>query len=121
MMMVFHPQADEQSKVVNKIITMYRHCMTGSSSPLGSMDVMDGILLQFRLPGIPLHRIPHEPPAVRLYNHGTTCVLVVNQQLLNRYEFLLEILDCLEQAQHYKTYYDLKHHAMEFLSRVGAS
>jgi hypothetical protein len=39
----------------------------------------------------------------------------VSQQLAERDEFLVEIRDCLEQAQqHYKSYYDKKHRDLQF-------
>jgi hypothetical protein len=52
---------------------------------------------------------------LRAYSAGEIQLLVVQQQLCDRDEFIMEVCDRLEQAQqHYKAAYDRKHQDMEF-------
>jgi hypothetical protein len=59
-----------------------------------------------------------EPPLVHTYTTGEARLPVVQQQMAERYKFLMEIRERLHQAQqHYKTVYDGKHR--EVLFEVG--
>ena len=56
-----------------------------------------------------------EPPALRAYEPGEARLPAVEQQLLERDEFIAEIRDRLEQAQQYsKHQYDKKHRELSF-------
>jgi hypothetical protein len=56
------------------------------------------------------------PSVVRSYTQGEARLPAVQQQLLERDEFLLEVRDRLEQAQSYdKAAYDKKHRDVEFM------
>jgi hypothetical protein len=55
------------------------------------------------------------PPSISSFTPGATRVPTVAQQLVDRDEFLVEVHDRLNQAQqHYKDYYDKKHHDLKF-------
>jgi hypothetical protein len=56
------------------------------------------------------------PPSLRSYTKGEARLPAVQQQLLERDEFLLEVRDRLKQAQSYhKAAYDKKHRDVEFM------
>ena len=56
-----------------------------------------------------------DPPILRAYEQGEARLPAVEQQLLERDEFLAEVRDQLEQAQQYaKVQYDKKHRELSF-------
>jgi hypothetical protein len=117
----FHPQSDGQSKATNKILTMYLRCLTGDRPRqwfrwLPWVEFYYNSSFQASLHTSSFRVVyGHEPPLVRMYAGDETRLLAVHQQLLERDEFLEEIRDRLEQAQHHqKLFFDRKHHAVEF-------
>jgi hypothetical protein len=57
-----------------------------------------------------------DPPSLIAYEPGETRLLAVAQQLQVRDEFLVEIRECLEQAQQYhRSQYDRRHREVDFL------
>jgi len=56
-----------------------------------------------------------DPPILRAYKQGEARLPAVEQQLLERDEFLAKVWDRLEQAQQYaKVQYDRKHRELSF-------
>jgi hypothetical protein len=57
-----------------------------------------------------------DPPTVRSYSLGETCLLTVDAQLRDHDEFLAEVRERLEQAQQqHKAFYDHKHQPLDFM------
>jgi hypothetical protein len=57
-----------------------------------------------------------DPPSLRSYTPGVTRLPAVNQQLLERDEFIREVCERLEQAQqYYKGAYNKKHRDVQFV------
>jgi hypothetical protein len=121
MLMVFHTRTDGQSEAVNKIITMYLSCLSRDHPrqwvhwlPWAEFCNNSAFqsLLRTSLFCVVYGR---DPPAIPQYTPGSARVPVVDQQLVDRDEFLSDIRDRLEQVrQHYKNAYDVKHYAVEF-------
>jgi hypothetical protein len=120
----FHPQSDGQAKATNKIIRMYLGCLSGDRPCdwlrwLPWTDFCYNSAYQSSLHTSPFRVVyGREPPLVHTYTAGEAHLPVVQQQMAERYEFLMEIRERLHQAQqHYKTVYDGKHR--EVLFEVG--
>jgi hypothetical protein len=120
----FHPQFDGQTEVVNKIITMYLRCLTGDRPQqwlqwLPWAEFCDNSAYQSSLHTSPFRVVfCRDLPSIRSYEPGMMHVPAVAQQLAEHDEFLAEIRDRLEQAQqHYKSYYNKKHRALQFSVR----
>jgi hypothetical protein len=117
----FHPQSDGQSKVVNKVIIMYLHCLIGDRPRqwlqwLTWAEYCYNSSFHASICASPFHVVyGRDPPSLRAYTDGDIRLPVVQQQLCDRDEFIMEVHDRLEQAQqHYKAVYDCKHRDVEF-------
>jgi len=120
----FHPQSDGQSEATNKIIAMYLRCLSGDRPRhwvrwLPWAEFCYNSSYQASLKTSPFHVVyGRDPPILRAYEQGEARLPAVEQQLLERDEFLAEVRDRLEQAQQYsKVQYDRKHRELSF--RVG--
>jgi len=117
----FHPQSDGQSEATNKIIAMYLRCLTGDRPRqwvrwLPWAEFCYNSSYQASLKTSPFKVVyGRDPPALRAYEQGEARLPAVEQQLLERDEFIAEIRDRLEQAQQYaKVQYDKKHRELSF-------
>jgi hypothetical protein len=118
----FHPQTDGQSEAANKIIIMYLRCLVGDHPRdwlkwLSWAECCYNTAFQSSLRTSPFRVLyGRDPPSLRSYTLGEARLPAVQQQLLERDEFLLEVRDRLEQAQSYhKAAYDKKHRDVEFM------
>lgn len=100
----FHPQTDRQSKVVNKIITMYL-CCTSSDHPRDWLDWMPWVEFCNNSPfhsalrTSPFQVVYGRPPLSLLsYEHGTADTIAVDDMLARRDEFLAAFRERLLQA-----------------------
>lgn len=117
----FHPQSDEQSEVVNRVIDMYLRCLAGDRPkewlrwlPWAEFCYNSSFQTALRAT---LFKVVYgrDPPTLVTYKPGVARVAAVDRQLLERDEFLVEIREHLLQAQDsMKTQYDLTHRAIEF-------
>jgi len=117
----FHPQADGQSEATNKIIAMYLRCLTGDHPRqwirwLPWAEFCYNSSYQASLRTSPFKVVyGRDPPVLRAYEPGEARLPAVEQQMLERDEFLAEVHDRLEQAQQYaKHQYDKKHRELSF-------
>jgi len=86
---------------------------------MGPLVALGRILLQFVISGLLVNiTLPcglWAPPILRAYEQGEAQLPAVEQQLLERDEFLAEVRDWLEQAHQYaKVQYDRKHRELSF-------
>jgi hypothetical protein len=117
----FHPQSDEQSEVVNNIITMYLRCLVGDRPRqwlkwLPWAEYCYNTAFQSSIRTSPFRVVyGREPPSLRPAAAEEARVPAVHEQLWERDEFVLEIRERLEHAQQrYKGFYDRKHREVEF-------
>jgi len=117
----FHPQADGQSEATNKIIAMYLRCFAGDHPRqwirwLPWAEFCYNSSYQASLRTSPFKVVyGRDPPVLRAYEPGEARLPAVEQQMLERDEFLAEVHDRLEQAQQYaKHQYDKKHRELSF-------
>ena len=117
----FHPQSDGQSEATNKIIAMYLRCLSGDRPRhwvrwLPWAEFCYNSSYQASLKTSPFRVVyGRDPPILRAYEQGEARLPAVEQQLLERDEFLAEVRDRLEQAQQYsKVQYDRKHRELSF-------
>jgi hypothetical protein len=117
----FHPQSNGQSEVVNKIITMYLHCLIGDRPRqwlkwLPWAEYCYNTAFQSSIRTSPFRVVyGREPPSLRPASAEGAHVPAVQEQLRERDEFVLEIRERLKQAQQrYKGFYDRKHREVEF-------
>jgi hypothetical protein len=121
----FHPQTDGQSKVVNKIITMYLQCATGDR-PRSRVDWLSWAEYCYNthyptaLRATPFEVVYGRPPPPPLpHQEGAAQTEAVDVLLRDRDKFLAEVRERLLQAQQYaKRHYDEHHREVEF--DVGA-
>jgi hypothetical protein len=120
----FHPQANGQSEATDKIIAMYLRCLTGDRLRqwlqwLPWAEYCYNSSFQASLHASPFKVVyDRDPPSLRTYSPSEARLPAVDAQLKERDEFLEEICDRLEQAQHHhKEYYDRKHRPVDF--KVG--
>jgi hypothetical protein len=118
----FQPQTDGQSKVTNKVITMYLHCLAGDRPKtwlqwLPWAEYCYNTSYQTALRTTPFHVVyGRAPPPMIPYQLGATRVTATNQQLRNRDVFLQEVRDRLLQAQSVmKAAHDKQHRYLEFM------
>jgi hypothetical protein len=117
----FHPQTDGQSKVTNRVITMYLRCLA-SDRPrswlrwLPWAEYCYNTSFQTTLKATPFQVVyGHAPPPLLPFSEGTTKVAAVDKQMRDRDVFLAEVKDQLLQAQALiKTAHDKVHHQVEF-------
>ncbi|XP_071678585.1 uncharacterized protein [Lolium perenne] len=117
----FHPQTDGQSEVVNKIIAMYLHCITGDR-PRAWVDWLAWAEYCYNTSyHSVLHDTPFEvvygrpPPAMLPYASGTARTETADDLLRTRDEILVEARQRLLQAQQLaRRYYDAHHREAEF-------
>ncbi|KAJ1264897.1 hypothetical protein BS78_08G037100 [Paspalum vaginatum] len=112
----FHPQSDGQSEVTNKIIAMYLRCLTGDCPRqwlqcLPWAEFYYNSSFQASLGTSPFRVVyGWDPWTFRPFKPNSATLPAVEQQLVDRDEFLAEIHDRLEQAQQYhKAQYDRRH------------
>jgi hypothetical protein len=117
----FHPRADGQSEVTNKIIAMYLRCLTGDGPRqwlewLPWAEFCYNLSYQQSLKTSPFQLVyGRPPPSVRSYTGGGAWLPAVDKAMRDRDEFLSEVRDRLEQAQqHYKVVYDRRHRPVVF-------
>ncbi|WVZ89345.1 hypothetical protein U9M48_035766 [Paspalum notatum var. saurae] len=117
----FHPQSDGQSEVTNKIIAMYLRCLTGDRPRqwlqwLPWAEFCYNSSFQASLGTSPFRVVyGRDLPTVRPFQPDSATLPAVEQQLVDRDEFLAEIRDRLEQAQQYhKAQYDRRHRDVMF-------
>ena len=100
----FHPQSDGQSEATNKIIMMYLRCLTGDRPRqwlrwLPWAEYCYNSSYQASLKTSPFRVVyGRDPPTIAAYGPGDSKLPTVEQQMLERDEFLAEIRDRLEQA-----------------------
>jgi hypothetical protein len=106
----FHPQYDGQAKATNKINGMYLRCLSGDWPRdwlrwLPWVEFCYNLVYQSSLCTLPFRVVyGQEPSLMHAYTAGEACLLVVQQEMEERDEFLMEIREHLHQAQqHYKT------------------
>jgi len=121
-MSAFHPQSDGQFEATNKIIAMYLRCLTGDRPRqwvhwLPWAEFCYNSSYQASLKTSPFRVVyGWDPPILRAYKQGEARLPAVEQQLLERDEFLAKVWDRLEQAQQYaKVQYDRKHRELSFV------
>jgi hypothetical protein len=117
---VFHPQTDSQSEVVNTVIAMYLHCVTGDR-PRSWVDWLSWAEYCYKTsfhtalcatPFEVVYRRP--PPPILPYTVGAAKTEEANALHRNRVEMLAEVRQRLLQAQQLsKKYYDANHHDLE--------
>jgi len=117
----FHPQSDGQSEATNKIIMMYLRCLTGDRPRqwlrwLPWAEYCYNSSYQASIKTSPFRVVyGRDPPTIAAYGPGDSKLPAVEQQMLERDEFLAEIKDRLEQAQQQaKSQYDKTHRHVEF-------
>lgn len=101
----FHPQADGQYEVVNKIIAMYLRCITGDR-PRAWVDWLPWVEYCYNtsfhstLRTTPFQVVYGGPPlALAPYQPGITSTKTVDEMLQERDILLVEVCDRLLQAQ----------------------
>lgn len=105
MSFAFHPQSDGQSKVVNRIITMYLRCLEGDRPRtwlqwLAWAEYCYNTSYQSAIQSSPFRVVyGGDPPTLLSYQPGAARVAAVDRQLIDRDEFLEEVKECLLQAQ----------------------
>jgi len=117
----FHPQTDDQSEVVNKVIAMYLRCVTGDR-PRAWVDWLSWAEYYYNTSfHIALRAMPFEvvygrpPPPMLPYSPGTARTETADAFLRSRDEMLAEVRQHLLQAQQLsKKYYDAGHRDVEF-------
>jgi hypothetical protein len=117
----FHPQTDGQSEVVNKVITMYLHCVTGDR-PRAWVDWLAWAEYCYNTSyHSTLHASPFEvvygrpPPPMLPYEPGMARSETAGDLLRTRDEILAEARQRLLQAQQLaRKYYDAHHREAEF-------
>jgi hypothetical protein len=94
LMTAFHPQSDRQSEVVNKVITMYLHCLTGDRPQqwlqwLPWVEYCYNTSFHSSLRST-LFKVAYsqEPPSLHAYMPGAARLLAIHQQLMERDEFI---------------------------------
>jgi hypothetical protein len=117
----FHPQTDGQSKVTNKIITIYLRCLAGDRPRswlrwLPWAEFCYNTSLQSALKTTPFEVVYGRPPPPHLpFQSGSTRVAAVDQQLRDRDIFIADIKERLHQAQGImKTHHDQSRRQVEF-------
>lgn len=117
----YHPQSDGQSEAANKFIMMYLRCLTGDRPRqwlrwLPWAEYCYNSSFQASLRTSPFRVVyGRDPPTITSYRPGDSRLPAVEQQMVERDEFLLEIRDRLEQAQQYaKLQYDKSHRQVLF-------
>jgi hypothetical protein len=117
----FHPQTDDQSEVVNKVIAMYLRCVTGDW-PRAWVDWLPWAEYCYNTSfHTALRTTPFEvvygwpPPAMLPYKAGSARMDTVDSLLQDRDEVLAEVREQLLQAQQLsKKYYDVSHRDLEY-------
>jgi hypothetical protein len=100
----FHPQSDGQSEAANKVISMYLMCLMGDLPRqwlkwLLWVEFCYNSSFQASLKTSPFQVVyGREPPSVRTYTQGEARLPAVASQMLERDEFLVEIIEHLVQA-----------------------
>jgi len=115
---------DGQSEAANKIIMMYLRCLT-DNRPCQWLRLLPwaefccNSSFQASLKTSTFRVVyGHDPLSIRSYEPGDSRLPAVEQQMLERDEFLVEIRDRLEQAQQFaKQQYDKTHRLVVF--KVG--
>jgi hypothetical protein len=117
----FHPQTDGQTEVVNRIIGMYLRCLSGDRPKdwirwLPWVEFCYNSSFQTAICDTPSRVVyGRDPPSLISYEPGTAKIAAVDQQLLERDEFLADIKERLLQAQAtMKQQYDGHHRDIEF-------
>jgi hypothetical protein len=114
----FHPQIDDQSEVTNRILGVYLRCLARDQprSWLPWAEYNYNTSFQIALQASPFQVVyGRDPPALLSYEVGQSKVPAVDQQLLDRDEFLAKIKDRLQHAQDLmKGNYDQHHQEAEF-------
>jgi hypothetical protein len=120
-MSAFHPQANKQSKAMNKIVTMYLRCLTGDRPHdwlwwLAWVEYCYNSSFQSSLRTTPFKVIyGRDLSSMLSYSPREVRLSTMQAQLRDRDEFLIEVRDRLKQMQqHHKEFYDHKHMALEF-------
>jgi glutathione S-transferase len=105
MSMAFHPQTDEQSEVVNKMIVMYLRCVTGDR-PRARVDWLSWVeycyntFFHTALRATPFEVVyGRPPPPILLYRPGTTRTEAADALLRTRDDVLAEVRQWLIQTQ----------------------
>ena len=109
----FHPQSDGQLEVTNKIIAMYLRCLT-SDRPRQWLEWLPwaefcyNSSYQQSIKTSPFELVyGRPPPSILSYVLGDARLPAVEKAMQDRFEFLSEVRDRLEQAQQqHKTAYD---------------
>jgi hypothetical protein len=117
----FHPQSDGQSEATNHIITMYLRCLS-SDIPrqwlqwLPWAEYCYNTTFQSSMCTLSFRVVyGRDPPSLRQFVPGEAMLPAMQTQMASWDEFLAEIKERLEQAQHqYKKFYDTKHREVEF-------
>jgi hypothetical protein len=117
----FRPQTDGQSKVTNKIITVYLWCLVGDRPRswlrwLPWAEYCYNTSFQSALKETPFHVVyGRAPPPLIPFQAGAARVVAVDKQLKEHNELLSEIKDSLRQDQDLmKNAHDAKHRPLEF-------
>jgi hypothetical protein len=97
--LAFHLQTDDQSEAANKIIIMYLRCLVGDR-PRGWLKWLSwaeycyNTTFQSSLRTLPFRVVyGRDPSSLHSYTQGEARLPAVQQQLLERDEFLLEVRD----------------------------
>jgi hypothetical protein len=98
---VFHPQTNGQSKVVNKVIAMYLHCVTGDR-PCAWVDWLSwaeycyNTSFHTTLRATPFEVVYERPPQPILpYRPGSASTEAADDLLRSRDEVLAKVRRCL--------------------------
>jgi hypothetical protein len=112
----YHPQADGQSEVVNKIITMYLRCLTGDKTKewvrwLPWAEFCYNTAWQQSIRTTPFKLVyGRDPPHLKTYILGDAAIQSVYDLLAERDNFLQQTKVRLQQSQdYYSKHYDNKH------------
>lgn len=79
----YHPQTDEQTKVVSLCLELYLHCFVGPIPDVGSVLTFGRITCYHLSSKMTLFDAFHPPPALPKYFGDSTAVQEVENQLLN--------------------------------------
>jgi transposase InsO family protein len=112
----YHPQSDDQSEIVNKIITMYLRCFTGDRPKewirwLPWAEFCYNTAYHKSTRTTPFKLVyGHDPPQLKTYSPGDAAVPSVDDLVTERDQFLEQTKVRLQESQdYYNKYYDNKH------------
>jgi hypothetical protein len=116
MSLAYHPQSDDQSEVINKVIVMYLWCLTGDNPKewthwLPWAEFCYNTSYHRSINTTPFKLVyGQDPPLLKQYSLGDASTPSVDKLLAERDHFLEQTkLRLLQSQDYYKKHYDRKH------------